>query len=369
MHLVVSRSHLHNAFQAVSAAVAPKTTKPVLQGVKMAASADQLTLMATDLEVGIRQQVSEVTVKTPGECLVPAARLGPILRESMDEELEIRLEAPHCLVHGQDSDYRIITGDPAEFPEVPDFQGTETWRIPGEALGSLIRRTEFATDVESTRYALNGVLLDAKTNVLNAVATDGRRLALARRRLKPSETASGIVPLKALNLIQRAVHDLEDKAAEVSVILRSNEILVSTGQAIVWGRLLEGRFPKYEDVIPTDKEVTAEMEAGQLLSAVRRAAILTSDTSRGVTFSFEAGRLVLTSRAAEYGESTIRVAIGYDAKPLSIIFNPQYLEQALRVLPPETKIHLDMVDGEHAAVLRAEDDYQYVIMPLTSVER
>jgi len=366
MQVVVSRSQLHEAFQAVGGVAAQRSPKPILQNVKVVAEKDSLMLLATDLEIGIRQRVDAVKVKEPGEGVLPAARMSMILRESSDEELQITIDEHHCTVSAKDSEYKMLGEDPADFPEVPDFTDEATFSMSSAALAMAIRRTVFSTEAESTRYALNGVFIDVGKEGFRAVATDGRRMALVRHKLKARQEASGIVPAKALSLIERTVQDEE---GEVEVALRDNDVLVRTRKAVIFSRLVEGRFPKYQDVLPSGDMMIAEAEAGQWLSAVRRAAILTSEKSRGVNFSFEKNKLVLTSRAAEVGESTIQLPIAYEGTPQTIIFNPQYLSDALRVLPADAAIRFHLLDGQHAAVMHCGDEYLYLVMPLAGQEQ
>jgi DNA polymerase-3 subunit beta len=171
-----------------------------------------------------------------------------------------------------------------------------------------------------------------------------------------------IVPAKAMQLLERA---LSDNDAEVQLAARANEVLVRSPRATIYSRLVEGRFPKWRDVFPNRTGVVrVELTVGPLYSAVRQAAIVTSEESRGVDFSFAGGMLVLSGRAAERGQSRIEMPIAYDGPELSITLDPRYVSDFLRVLDPEKAVTMELKDAESAAVCMTDDGYGYVIMPL-----
>jgi DNA polymerase-3 subunit beta len=140
---------------------------------------------------------------------------------------------------------------------------------------------------------------------------------------------------------------------------------VKTANSTIYSRLVEGRFPRYQDVIPSSSSISVDLTTGPFYSAVRQAQIVTSEESRGVDFTFSNGLLTLKSASAEVGESKVELPISYDAADLTITFDPRYVAEFLRVLEPERSIKLELTDGESAAVLRTEDGYLYIIMPLS----
>src|SRR6185437_1727000 len=195
----------------------------------------------------------------------------------------------------------------------------------------LIRRTMFATDVESTRYALGGVLVELTPETITMVGTDGRRLA---KMIAPAEAENGaaspagspVIPVKALKLIER---NLADDDLDVHLAIQAGAaVLVRTENAIIYSRLVEGRFPRYQDVFPANVEVRIPLESGTLRLAVEQASIVTSDESRGVDFQFGPGALKLSSQAADVGSSHVDMPIAYEGKPVDITFDPRYLIDA-----------------------------------------
>jgi DNA polymerase-3 subunit beta len=367
MKVTCERDKLQAAFQIASAVAPSRSPKPILQNVKLEASGDAAVLTATDLEVGVRVTTAGVTVEAPGTALLSVARFGSILRESSDATLKIETDGRGTVVRGERSEFRLPAENPDEFPSVAEFKENGYWEVPARLLRELIRRTVFATDNESSRYALGGVLLEYAAGKLTAVGTDGRRLAVMEGPANSVGNYKGpdgmtIVPTKAMQLIERT---LADGDAEVQLVARANDILVRTPRAVIYSRLVEGRFPKWRDVFPKRENAQKiSMVVGPSHSAVRQAAIVTSEESRGVDLTFGEGKVVLAGRAAETGQSRIELPIAYDGPSISIALDPRYLSDFFRVLDPEKNFTLELKDSDSAAICSTDDGYGYVIMPL-----
>ena len=170
-----------------------------------------------------------------------------------------------------------------------------------------------------------------------------------------------------MGLIERSIaaNDNEGDDAEVHLATHANHVLVRSGNSTIYSRLVEGRFPRYRDVIPRDASVNVELVVGPFLTTVRQAQIVTSDESRGVDFTFSEGNLTLQSQAADVGASKIELPIPHNGETLTITFDPKYVAEFLRVLDPETAFTLHLSDGESQAVARVGEGYTYVIMPLS----
>jgi DNA polymerase III subunit beta len=367
MKATCNREDLLAAFQMVSGVVPARSPKPILLNVKLVTTKDAAVLLATDLEVGIRCTVAGVDVQAIGEVVLPTSRMLAILRESSDATIELESDENQTAVRGQRSRFKLAAESPQDFPEVPVFTDEKYHTVPSTLLRTMIRRTVFATDVESTRYALNGLLVELEGNRISLVGTDGRRLAVVRG----TGTAVGghstkdftpVVPSKAMNLIDRTLQTEEE---DVFVALHPNKVLVRTQRAVISSRLVEGRFPRYQEVFPSHSEVTIPLNVRDLLQATRQAAIVTSEESRGVDFTFSEGKLTLAAHAAEVGQSQVELPISYNGKELTITFDPRYLVDMLRVLNEESNITVDLIDHQSAAVFKTDDGYTYIVMPLT----
>ena len=364
MKVICNRGALLDALLMAGNVVASRTPKPVLQCVKLTAENDTLTVAATDLEVAIRYSDAQVQIEQPGEALLPADKLRDIVRESVDDTLSIELAGEQAVIKGQDSKFTIYTQNPREFPPVPDFEGQADFEIAGGHLKQLIGQTLFAAAKESTRYAFNGVLVVAKGKKINLVSTDGRRLAQAKGDLSneklPKDGARAIVPAKALQLIDKLI---DDPDAPVSFQIRENQVIFHTADATLTSNLVEGQFPPYEDVIPkdTDKKMTAG--TADFLSAVRRAALLTTEESKGVRLTFNKTGLKLQSRSPESGEAEVNFACKFEGSDVEIGFNPQFLTEALRVVDTD-EITLELTAPNRPGLLKGGHNFLYVIMPV-----
>lgn len=365
MKLICNRGALLEALNVTGNVVNPRSPKEVLKCVKVTAAEDRLTLAATDLEVAIRYTDAQIQVEKPGETLLPADKFRDIVRESIDDTLSLELVGEQAHIKGNDSHFKIYTQSAGEFPPVPDFQGEPDVEINGGQFKQLIGQTLFAAARESTRYAFNGVLMVIKQKKMNLVATDGRRLALARG--EPSKIAKSekeliqpIIPTKALNLVEKLV---SDPAESVGIQLRANQIFFSTANATLTSNLVEGQFPPYEDVLP--KESDKKMTAGtaDFLSAIKRAALLTTEDSKGVRMTFNKKGLVLSSRSPESGEATVNFPCKYEGGDVEIGFNPTFLTDALRVVDTD-EIALELTAANRPGLLKGGPNFSYVIMPV-----
>ncbi len=367
MKLRCDREALLDACQFVGHLAEERSTKPILRNLKMVAEETGLQLTATNLESGARVRVDNVNVEEPGQALTPAGVLTQILREVRSEMVDIHTEGTGLGVVAGRSQFRLVGDDPEEFPVVADFLGDGAQRLPREDLAEMIEMTVFATASEATRYSLNGVLVVFQEGAAEFVATDGRRMALVRKKMSGLTPMgeNAIVPGEAMTLIQRLLSSAADD--EVLVAVDETTIIVQSAAALVTSRLVEGHFPPYDDVIPKDADKKVSAQAGALLSALRQARILTSEESRAVRMHFSGGKLVLRGSAAETGEATVEMDIEYDYPDLEIGFNPVLLEDALRRLPSDREVSLELSEPARPAILRCGEDVLYVVMPVTLV--
>jgi DNA polymerase-3 subunit beta len=365
MKVICNRGALLEALTVTGNVVAARTPKPVLQCIKLSAEENALTLSATDLEVAIRYTDNQVQIEQAGEVLVPADKFRDIVRESVDDTLAIEVTGDMANIRGQDSHFKIYTQKASEFPPVPGFDGEAHFQMQGGQLKQLIGQTLFAAAKESSRYAFNGVLLNAKGKKVNLISTDGRRLAQANGELShvgkhEKDGVKAIIPAKALTLIDKLVDDPQEM---VGFQITESQVIAHTSSATLTSTLLEGQFPPYEDVIPTDCDKKMTANTADLLSAIRRASLLTTEESKGVRLHFSKKGLVLTSRSPEAGEATINFACKYEGADVEIGFNPQFLVDALRVVDSD-EVTLELTAANRPGLLKAGPNFLYVIMPV-----
>jgi len=367
MNITCDREQFLNAFQ-MAAAVAPsRSPKPILQSVKLDIAQNTAVLMATDTEVGIRLELTGLEIAAPGGAVLPVDRMGPILRESTDQKLNLQTDGNNIVIKGQRSEFQLPAQNPDEFPNVAEFKEESYHELPARLMKEIVRRTLFATDTESSRYALGGVLLEMDQDKIIAVGTDGRRLATMQGPAQSigdhtTGDAMTIVPARAMQLIERA---LSDNDAEIKLASRGNDLLLATPRATIYTRLVEGRFPKWRDVIPSDEGlIHLDMTVGPLFSAVRQTSVVTTDESRGIKFKISDGNMELTSSAAEFGQSRVELPVAYEGEELLITLDHRFLGDFLRVLDPQKNVLLKVKDNDSAALFETDDGYIYVVMPL-----
>lgn len=364
MKVTCDRGSLAESLNLAGGAVVNRTPKPVLLSIKLEADAEALTIAATDLEVALHLTVHQVQVHDPGTVLIPADKLQAIVRESVDPTITIETEDDTAHIRGEDSHFKIYGHSPEDFPPIGTFTEEPDFEINSGELASLIHKTLFATAKETSRYAINGVLIEREGKNLSLVATDGRRLALAKGTCSTSveEATTAIIPTKALNLLVRL---LDDPSESVKVKIEGNQIMFGAESATLTSNLVEGNFPPYRDVIPKDQDRKGTFTTEVLSSGVRRAALLTNEESKGVKFAFEGDKLVLSSRAPEMGEAEVSVpAESYHGESIEIGFNPHFIIDGLKAAD-EQQVTLEFKAPNKPGLLRGSDGFLYVIMPVS----
>lgn len=388
MKVICDRAALNDAVNTVSGAVAARTPKVQLTCVKLTAAKNggvgELTLSATDGELALKLKLAQVDVQEPGEALIPADKLRQIVSaEDNEPTLTIQSDGDACHIRGVDAHFKVFGFPPGEFPPIPDFAGVisgsggqkakTTFTQNAGALDSIIARTVFATARENSRYAINGVLLKRDGKKLEMVATDGRRLALCKATLagaeKDAKAVTCIIPTKALSQLQKLVRNPDEL---VQVAVTDNQVYFSfgtekdPGRAMLASNLVEGAFPPYDEVIPRDQDKKVVFDRDVLSSAVRRAALLTNEESRGVKLLFKgkSKQLQLSSRAPEMGEAEIKVDLSsYEGDDVEIGFNPAFITDALKVIP-SPEVIMELKAPNKPGLIKSGSEFVYVVMPV-----
>jgi len=363
MKIACQTAPLHSAFQIIGSVVQQRPTRPILSNVLVVAEGGTVELQATDLEIGIRYSVDGAQISEEGRVAIPQARVASILRETLDESVQLGTEDGHCVITASDSVFRLPTEAAEEFPELPAFDAERAYEFDRKDFVEMVLKSSFAAHKGKHRYALNGVLLVIKPSKVQMVATDGRRLAHIEKKAKnPSGSDEGVImPTKALDQIIKVLTDEDDK---VLLNIQETQIIAKTKRAVVSSRLVEGHFPPYESVIPKDSDKKVELDCERFHSAVRRAALLTSEDSSAVTLHFGDKVIEVRSSAPETGEAKVTLAVDYSGPEIDIGFNPEFLTEFLRVLEEPT-VRMEFRDSSTAGLFRAGKDFIYVVMPVS----
>jgi DNA polymerase-3 subunit beta len=363
MKIKCQTAAIHNVFQLAGSVVQQRPTRPILADVLICAEGGSVKIEATDLEIGMCLDVPGCEIMDEGRVAVPQARVASILRETTDETVEIRSEDGHCVITASDSEFRLPTEVTEDFPELPTFDNEKAYEFDRKDFVEMVTKTAFAAHKGKHRYALNGVLVVIKPSKVEMVATDGRRLAHIERKTKnrAGSDEAVIVPTKALEEVIKVLGDDDEK---IRVNVNENQLVAKTLRALISTRLVEGHFPPYESVIPKDHDKKVELNRERFHSAVRRAALLTSQESSSVTLAFTKGSLEVKSSAPDTGEARVKLPVEYTGGSIEMSFNPEFLTEFLRVLEDES-VRMEFRDPSSAGLFRSGKDFLYVVMPVS----
>ena len=341
-----------------------RQTLPVLANLLVQVKSGQLSLTGTDLEV---EMVSRVAVDDAqdGETTIPARKLFEIVRALPDgSKVTVSQTAEKITVQAGRSRFTLASLPANDFPSIDEVEATERVRVPEAALKELIERTAFAMAQQDVRYYLNGLLFDLRESSLRCVATDGHRLALCEAPLDAGASTKRqiIVPRKGVTELQRL---LEGGEREVELEMGRSHLRVKRDDVTFTSKLIDGRFPDYEAVIPigADKEVRIDREV--LRASLQRAAILSNEKYRGVRIEVSPGQLKISAHNPEQEEAQEEVEADTRVSDLAVGFNVNYLLDALSALRDETVV-VALRDANSSALVReaSNERCRHVVMPL-----
>ncbi|GLX11821.1 MULTISPECIES: DNA polymerase III subunit beta [Pseudomonadaceae] len=365
MHFTIQREALLKPLQLVAGVVERRQTLPVLSNVLLVVEGQQLSLTGTDLEVELVGRVALEDAAEPGEITVPARKLMDICKSlPADALIDIRVDEQKLLVKAGRSRFTLSTLPANDFPTVEEGPGSLTFNLVQSKLRRLIERTSFAMAQQDVRYYLNGMLIEVQTGILRAVATDGHRLAMCSMEATIQQDGKHqvIVPRKGILELARL---LTEQDGEVSIVLGQHHIRATTGEFTFTSKLVDGKFPDYERVLPRggDKLVVADRQG--LREAFSRTAILSNEKYRGIRLQLAAGLLKIQANNPEQEEAEEEIAVDYNGSSLEIGFNVSYLLDVLGVMTTE-QVRLILSDSNSSALVQEadNDDSAYVVMPM-----
>lgn len=366
MNLSIAKEQLLTGLQAVQNVVSSRTTLPILANVLLRAEKGRLALTATDLDVTVSCEV-EAQVQKPGTATVPVKKLLGIVRELNGGEIKLEVDDQHrCRIRAGASDYRLHGLPAEEFPPLPAFTEDRKVALPQETIAGMLKQTAFAASTDESRYVLNGIYFSLKEHKLTLVATDGRRLALADTDAEVAEHSQGefIVPTKAVTELTR----LAQPHGEVEIKYSGNQAAFSLrddkGRTVfIVTKLIEGNYPNYRQVIPSETKERIPLVREEFLHALRRAELMTTDKANSVKLSFTKNNLALTANSPEIGEARESIAVNYKGPDLAIAFNPRYLIEPLNALNQD-EVFLELTDELSPGVLKINGPFLYVVMPM-----
>ncbi|MCX2979968.1 DNA polymerase III subunit beta [Halieaceae bacterium IMCC14734] len=365
MKFVVARDALLKPLNLVAGVVERRQTLPILANVLLVLDGDRLSLTGTDLEVELVGRVQLTTAGESGEITVPARKFVDICK-SLPEgcDIECKLDDGKLIVRSGRSRFTLATLAASEFPRVEDSIGTQKFEIKQGELKRLIDRTAFAMAQQDVRYYLNGMLWELTAEQLRVVATDGHRLAMCTliKPLNVDTETQVILPRKGVLELARL---LQDEDADVAVVIGNNHLRATTNDFTFTSKLVDGKFPEYDRVLPRAPSKIVIGSRLDLRQAFARTAILSNEKYRGVRLQLSDQNLQILANNPEQEEAEEVVSVDYAGDSLEIGFNVSYLLDVLGVLN-EDQIKLSLSDSNSSALLEEskDGDSLYVVMPM-----
>ncbi|MGB9072964.1 MAG: DNA polymerase III subunit beta [Terriglobales bacterium] len=369
MEITVSKFELLRELTATQGVVERKTTIPILSNYLFEASADKLSLTATDLDLSLRTACN-AKVKKEGACTIPARKLYDYVKLLPDADITIRLLENHWVsIRCGRSNTKMVGMARSNFPSLPVFPVAGVVKIPAQVLRAMIAKTGFAIASEESRYTLNGALMVLKPESITMVATDGHRLAHIERSSEKFDGVSGemktLVPKKAMDELKTLL-DATD-AESIDFAKDESTLFFQVGPRLLTSRQLTGQFPNYEAVLPKEISKSVTVQGADLGAAISRVAQFADERSHAVRLKLEKGELKLSASSTETGESEDSIEIAYNGDPLTIGFNAQYLIEFIKA-SGAGEVKLELKDAQSAGQFRpAEGEdykYRYIVMPM-----
>ncbi len=365
MQFSINREAFLKPLQLVSGVVERRQTLPVLSNVLMVLEGNELELTGTDLEVELIGRVAVDSANQSGAITVPARKLLDICKSLADDAvIDVALKDNKLQLKSGRSRFTLTTLPATEFPQVEEEPDTFSLAIGQSRLRELLDATSFAMAQQDVRYYLNGMLFEVASDYLRVVATDGHRLAMETIAMSNSisETQQLILPRKGIMELARL---LQDDADEIVLTFGQNHIRAKVPEFTFTSKLVDGKFPDYNRVLPKGGDRTMLGECQELRQAFSRAAILSNEKYRGVRVILNKGELRILANNPEQEEAEEVVGVDYDAESIEIGFNVSYLIDVLSTISSKN-VKMTLSDPNSSALLEAEEgsDALYVVMPM-----
>src|SRR5574344_323103 len=361
MKLKIVRSKFLEGLKSVQNIVAGKGSLPILQNVLLEVGGGEIKMTTTDLDISIKASCG-CEVEESGSTTLPVKRLFNAITKVAEGEVEIEVdEKERASISAGNARYKLVGLPEKEFPRLPKDEDAYVYTVSQQVFKEMLKKVSYAASQDDTRRTLKGVLMSFKDNKLTMVATDGRRLALVENELEFPKSAEKdiVLPSKAVAELQRSLAG----ESEVSILVQKSQICFRLETLQIFSKLMEDAYPNYKQVIPKECAEHIDIDRQLLLDALDRASVMTMDEAHSTKLIFESGKLTVTSAASEIGEAKDEVAIKYAGEKIEIMFNPNYVMDALKAIDDDS-VTLDLNNGHSPAVIRCSIPFLYVLMPL-----
>lgn len=372
MKIKIDKQDFVNLIGRAQNIVEKRNTMPVLVNVLLESNGNHLRVFATDLEVSLTDQVNSEVLQ-PGKVAVNARSLFDIIKELPEGQILLEKKENNWLKISQKrAVFNIVGISPDEYPVFPTFATKDFVTIETTIMREMIEKTIYSVSTDETRYHLNGVFFEKHVEkdgvVYRMVATDGHRLSLIDRKststgMSPKGPSQGvIVPRKGLHELRKL---LDNAGENVEMAIEGSQLIVRAGSAVLMIRLIEGKYPNYQQLIPQNLREKLLVNREQLLSSLKRVSLLANAKSRGVTLNLAKGKIEITSNNPELGDAKEEIEVDYAGKDLKIGFNARYILEVLTSMNDDM-VQIELNDQLSPGLVRPQNDKSYtcVVMPM-----
>ena len=365
MDFYITKEEIVSSLNTTLGVVEKRQTLPILANVLFEVDESTLRLTATDLESEISTISTLSNFKSGGKTTAPAKKLSELCRLFKEgDEIHFFLDGDNLRIETSSGKYSLSTMPSQDFPVFEKEEGGNPVNIKGSNLKSLIYKTSFAMGNQDWRHYLNGLYISVEDNVITSVATDAHRLALAKTPLNEgvSDQITGIVPRKSINEIGKIVSDTNDN---ILLQLTQNSINVSVSGTTFASKLIEGKFPDYEQVIPGGESSKLIINKKDLSESLSRVSVLSSEKFRGVRIITSDNQINISANNPEKEQAEESISCTYDGESIDIAFNVNYIQEILSSVDDENvEIHFFGSDKSCLITSPSLQEFKYVVMPL-----
>lgn len=360
MRIITNRNLLLESINIVQKAVPSKTTLPILEGILFVAKNGKLTLISTDLELGIETSIN-VDVLEQGSLVVSSRIIGEIVRKLPDADVEIEKKENLIYIKSENSEFKVLGLSQEEFPQLPSIEKDRGISISNSMLKEMIRQTIFAVSTDEIRPILTGVLMEIRGKEVTMVALDGFRMAVKNIEILSDENIKAVIPGKTLTELGKILNDSEDT---VNIFISKNQILFQTGETTIISRLLEGEFINYSQLIPEEYKIRIKLQTEKLLDACERAALFARDSNNTIRFEINDDIMNIRSNS-ESGDVHEELKVIKEGEDIEIAFNPRYFIEALKAINND-EITIEFTTNVSPSIIKPVNDsgFLYLILPV-----
>ncbi len=360
MKFSIEKDQILEALQKVQSIVGQRTTLPILSNVLLEAGKGRLTLTTTDMEVSVCTSI-EADIQRDGATTLPARRFFSICRDLPNHQVEISVSSDVAEIISGSYNCKLEGLSTDDFPPMPTFEESSSYKLREGTFRDILQKTSYAASTDESRAILNGTLMAFRDNKLTVVCTDGRRLALVEQEIDMPEAADLdiVIPSKTVNELIKTL----DEDGEAVIKTSATQVAFEFGNIFIISKLIDGTYPNYRQVIPSQCEERIAVDREMLQSAVRRVSLMLDDQAASVKVKITENRMELITSSPEVGESHESVPVKYSGKDITIAFNPAFLMAPLKHLDND-EIFLELSDELSPGVIKTNVPFLYVIMPI-----